>query len=311
MANFSRMKRLQIIALILIFFAQQTKGQQEQSFSHFMFQQAVYNPAASGNQESIQLNGLIRQQWIGLNGAPETYFVNIHSPLELLHGGIGATILNDKIGPFSSVGLKLAYAYKTSLWQGDFSTGLSVGLINESIDYGYFNVQDDPFLTSTAVESGMIFNVDAGAYYQEKDRLYIGLASTQLNQGKMIVAAGQTSLKRNIYLQGGYFFKLRQIPQVVFHPSAMLVYTSKAPLQLNIGFLGEYNKKFWAGVTYKNQSAIGLMTGLNFRQIAIGYVYEINTTELKNGGSHELMIGYKFLIEIEKGKKTYKNTRYL
>lgn len=306
-------KRLKTLTffIVLIFLVEEVQAQQEQTFTHFMFQQAVYNPAFVGSQPYIQLNGLMRQQWVGLSGAPETFFVNIHSPVSLLRGGVGATIINDKIGPFNSTGLKLAYAYRTRFWQGELSFGLSAGLINQAIKYSYFNVQDDPILIGTKDESGMIFNIDLGFFYEEKGKYYIGLSTTQLNQGKMTLEGGKISLTRNVYLHGGYNFALRQLPRIVFHSSAMAVYTAGAPLQINLGIIGEYNKKFWGGVTYKHQSAIGLLAGLYYKQFSVGYGYDINITALKNGGSHELMIGYRFLIEIEKGNKSYKNTRYL
>ncbi len=306
-------KRLSVFAFFVcvIFLVEEAKAQQEQTFTHFMFQQAVFNPAVVGNQPNIQLTGLMRQQWIGMTGAPETFFVNIHAPVSFLKGGVGATIINDQIGPFNSTGLKLAYAYRTQFWQGELSLGLSAGLINQAINYGYFNVQDDPLLTGSDEESGMIFNLDLGLYYQEKDHFYVGLSTTQLNQGKMILEGGATSLKRNIYLHGGYFFALRQLPRIVFQPTAMAVYTNGAPVQINLGIIGEYNKKFWGGVTYRHQSAIGLLAGMFYKQFSVGYAYEINVTPLKNSGTHELIVGYRFLIEIVKENKRYKNTRYL
>jgi type IX secretion system PorP/SprF family membrane protein len=306
-------KKLKVIAffIVVIFFVEDAEAQQEQSFTHFMFQQAVYNPAFVGSKPNIEFNGLMRQQWIGMSGAPETFFINIHAPIGFLSGGIGATIINDQIGPFNATGLKLAYAYQTRFWQGELSFGISAGMINKVIDYSYFNVQNDPILIGANDESGMIFNVDLGLFFQEKDRYYIGLSTTQLNQGKMTLEGGSTSLKRNVYLHGGYFITLRQLPRIVFHPSAMAVYTVGAPVQINLGVVAEYNKKFWGGVTYRHQSAIGLLVGLNYKQFNVGYAYEINTTLLKNGGSHELMLGYRFLIEIVKGSKSYKNTRFL
>lgn len=306
-------KRLEFSAffILLLVFTGKIYAQQEQSFAHFMFQPVVFNPAVVGNESNIQLNSLIRQQWVGLKGAPETYVFNIHAPISFLAGGVGATIIKDQIGPFNSTGLKIAYSYGIDFWQGNLKFGLSAGLINKSIDYGYFNVQDDPILAGSESESGMIFNLDAGIFYEVKDQYYFGISSTQLNQGKMILEAGSTSLKRNIYLHGGYYFELRQIPKILFHSSAMAVYTSASPLQINLGFVAEYNKKFWGGVTYKHQSAIGIMTGIFFKQFIASYAYEINLTPLKNGGSHELMLGYRFIIEIERGNKSYKNTRYL
>ena len=305
-------KTLKVIGFVMgIFLLQQAKAQQEQSFTHFMFQQAVYNPAATGNQQNIDFSGLMRQQWVGVSGAPETFFVNIQAPISFLRGGAGATIMKDQIGPFSSTGLKLAYAYRSLFWRGELSMGISVGLINKAINYNYFNVSDDPILVGTDNESGMIFNLDLGLFYQEEGRYYIGVSSTQLNQGSMAMAGGSTALKRNVYFHGGYFFSLRQFPQMVFQSSAMAVYTQGAPLQTNIGFTAEYNKKFWGGVIYKPQSGIALLAGVYFRQFRLGYSYDINTTPLKNGGSHELMIGYRFLIEVTKANKGYKNTRFL
>lgn len=306
-------KNLQVIAffVLVIFLVEEAKAQQEQTFTHFMFQQAIFNPAVTGNEPSILVNGLMRQQWVGLAGAPKTFFVNLQSPVSFLKGGAGATIINDQIGPFTSTGLKLAYAYRKKFWQGDLSFGLNAGFINKTINYAYFNVQDDPLLSGAGTESGMIFNLDLGVYYEEKGHYYIGISSTQINQGKMILEGGQTSLSRNFYLNGGYFFTLRQYPQFVFHASSMLEYTKGAPLQVNTGIIAEYNKKFWGGVTYRHQSAIGILVGLNYKQFSAGYGYEINMTPLKNSGTHELMIGYRFLIEIEKGNKSYKNTRYL
>ena len=91
-------RKLKVFAffVIIVFLVEEAKAQQEQSFTNFMFQQAIFNPAVTGNQPYVQFNGLIRQQWIGLSGAPETYFVNIHAPVSFLQGGVGATIINDQ-----------------------------------------------------------------------------------------------------------------------------------------------------------------------------------------------------------------------
>ncbi len=297
--------------MVVLLLVLKAKAQQEQTFTHFMFQQAVFNPAVSGNSPNIEFTGLIRQQWLGIAAAPKSFFVNIHAPISFLKGGVGATISNDQIGAFASTGLKLAYAYRKNFWQGQLSFGLSLGLINKSIDYTYFNVQDDPLLTGSDSQSGMIFNLDMGVYYEEKGRYYIGFSSTQVNQGSMVLENAKTSLQRNFYLHGGYYFSLRQFPRIIFQPSGMLVYSVGSPLQINIGMLGEYNKKFWGGVIYRHQSALGLLFGMNYKQFGVGYAYDLNITPLKNSGSHELMLKYRFKIETVKGNKRYKNTRYL
>ena len=79
-------------------------AQQEPQFTHYMFNNASINPGAVGSLPVLTATALARQQWIDLkdeNGnrvAPETYLISIESPVRILKGGLGITIMQDKIG---------------------------------------------------------------------------------------------------------------------------------------------------------------------------------------------------------------------
>lgn len=287
-------------------------AQQKQVFTQYMFVPSVYNPGFTGSRNAICATGIMKQQWVGVDGAPNNYAFSIESPVKLLRGGIGATIITDEIGGFKTTTLKLNYAYHKKIGDAFLGIGVGLGLVNEKLDFSLFNVKgDDPLLSGSDEESGMIFDIDAGLFFQKAEKWYIGISSTQINEGSMEVAGGATSLARSYIATGAYHFKFERMPKLVVSPSAFIAYMANAPLFINVGVIGEYNKRFYGGVVYTHQNAIALLAGVNYKNIKVGYAYDINTNPLKNGGSHEIRLGYCFKLEIDKAKRSYKNTRYL
>jgi len=305
-------KAIAFFVIITLLFAKNSDAQQEQTFTQYMFATSVYNPGFTGSQNAICAGAIMKQQWVGIEGAPTVYAVSIESPVKLLRGGLGGTIITDKIGAYNTTSVKLNYSYHKKIGDALLGVGLGLGIVNHKIDYSLFNVSgDDPYLAGSEEESGMIFDIDAGLYFQKADKWYIGLSSKRLNQGTMEISGGVTALARSYYATGGYYLKFERMPQLVISPSLFLAYTQDAPLLINAGLVGEYNKMFWAGVVYMHENAIGIMAGVNYKNIKVGYAYDVNITPLKNGGSHEIRLGYCFKLEIDKAKRSYKNTRYL
>ena len=56
------------------------------------------NPAYAGSRGQLSFAGLYRSQWVGLDGAPETFTLNLHSPIQNSRLGYGISIVNDNIG---------------------------------------------------------------------------------------------------------------------------------------------------------------------------------------------------------------------
>ena len=87
--------------------------------TQYMFNNMAFNPAYAGASEGINVTALIREQWIGFKDgdgnkvAPETMFLTADMPLKFLHGGIGLSIMQDKLGFFRNINMKLGYAKRT------------------------------------------------------------------------------------------------------------------------------------------------------------------------------------------------------
>jgi len=96
---------------------------------------------------------------------------------------------------------------------------------------------------------------------------------------------------------------------------SVLVKTDAASTQFDINALLKYNNQFWGGVSYRQTDAIVAMVGASFKDINIGYAYDITTSAMgenkRSSGSHEIMLGYCFKIEIERIPQSYRNVRFL
>ncbi len=73
--------KFNIIVLILLG-SSNVFSQQLPQFTQYMFNTISINPAYAGSRETLSLVGLHRSQWAGLDGAPTTQTLSIHSPLE-------------------------------------------------------------------------------------------------------------------------------------------------------------------------------------------------------------------------------------
>jgi type IX secretion system PorP/SprF family membrane protein len=113
--------------------------------------------------------------------------------------------------------------------------------------------------------------------------------------------SAMSRLKQHIYLHGGYkYFVTREW---AIEPTLVLRKVSATPFQLDFNVRTWYGKrswegnKIWGGVSYRTGDAINVMVGYIYqRKIEFGYSYDIGISKNRfyHGGSHELMLSFKF-----------------
>jgi len=314
--------RTKLIFVLLFFLFQgdfSLFAQQTSLITQYMFSNMAFNPAYAGSGGGICATGLVRQQWIGFQDAdgsktaPQLYMLTVDSPVKVLHGGVGGAIFQDQLGFFKNIAVKLGYAYRLEAGPGDFSIGLQVALQNGSYDFSKFKPTDenDPLLSGQSGKSGdMIFDINAGLFYKVPDTYYIGLSGENLLQSQGSTTHYQ--LRRTFYLAGGYQWDIPNHPAFELRPSLLFMYDGGA-FQANITALVLYNNKFYGGLGYRLQDAISVLAGLYIKGIHVGLAYDVSTSALSkyNSGSLEVMVGYCFKIDMDKYRKTYRNTRFL
>ncbi len=293
-------------------------SQQNTLITQYMFSNMAFNPAYAGNGAGICIHGLIREQYLGYKDedgnkvSPETFLLTVDSPIRILHGGVGGSISQDKIGFFSTLSVKVGYAYKASLGTGDLSIGLQLGFVNLKTDFSKFKPidSDDELINGKGSESDMMFDLSAGLFYKIQDKFWVGLSGDQLLQSKGKNTNYQ--LKRHFYLASGYQWVIPNHPAFELQPSLLLMYDG-AVFQFNLSALVWYNSKFYGGLAYRFQDAVSILAGLTIKSFRVGLAYDINTSKLSkyNSGSIEVMLGYCFKIDTDKFRKSYRNTRFL
>jgi type IX secretion system PorP/SprF family membrane protein len=315
------MKRLILIQMLLLslFYV---SAQQDPVFTHENFNKVHKNPAFAGLQGEICANIINRQQWVGLEGAPQSTMLTVNSPINLfgINSGVGISILDDRLGLESNFSGYIDYSYIHNLSVGTLSFGVKLGIYNKAYD-GVFRLPDGSTgggdgpdqIVPAEKDQGLSFDMSFGAVYTLND-FYVGISSMHLTQPKFNLQSGRELpfLKRHYYLMTGYKLDLSSKP-IEIYPNLIVRYDGASP-QFTINFNTVYNKKFWGGVTYRTTDALDINIGLElFNGIKIGYAYGLNFSKLlsANSGSHEVMIGYCFNLGFGGVPQKYRSVRFL
>lgn len=307
-------KYIFLIVFSFVFIA--ASGQQDPQFSQILFNPMSINPGYAGSLNMIGFGAINKLQWAGFGeGAPVSTAVSINAPISPFgfKSGVGLSILNDKYGFNSDLGISFAYAarFKVKVIDGNLGIGINGGVVNNTINPTW-TFPDGTADDAIPQEKESSINLDLGlGLYYNTDYMFFGVSATHLNESKINKSSKAAHYTRQYYLSGGYIVNFGQVWQ--FEPS-VLITTDISSSRYSFNSVVRYNKKFWGGVSYRIGEAITGMIGLElFNGIKVGYAYDYNTSRISkyNNGSHEFMLGYNFQLRKEKPPQQYKSIRFL
>lgn len=266
-----------------------------------MFNGLIYNPAVAGSRDLIDLVAISRNQWVGFEGAPITQSFTASAPLGKLRSGVGAYVINDKLGFESQISSGIDYAYQLPLQTAFISLGLGVGFLQKSIDGSKVNAinQADANLPQGKSAAFVVPDLSLGVMYVRKNA-YAGISFSHLTASSSKYAAtsgeGNIPFSRHIYGTAGYEYPLTahlDIRPTVFIKTTQNNLTNAT---FDLSSLLFYNKKVWFGLGYRSIDAAEVFAGFATGALRLGYCYDINTSRLAkfNGGSHEVVLMYQF-----------------
>jgi type IX secretion system PorP/SprF family membrane protein len=309
------MKKIAILFFVVL--SGLLKAQQDPQFSLNMFNIYSVNPAFSGSYDQFNALAIQRSQWVGFDGAPVTQHLSVESPVYFLHGGVGLSLLNDKVGQEYNKQISLSYAYQTKISRhSELGLGLNFGFVDLGVDGDWIapdgtNGSNDNLIPKTA-SNDVIPDLGFGLYYRKK-ALYVGYSITHLNQAKAVYddAAVDFKLRRHHYLILGWEYDVRG--DLVLHPS-LYIKTDQVSTQMDFNLNAKYGDHLWGGMTYRLDDALVLIAGYNINEnLKFGYAYDITTSDLKSesSGSHEILLRYSFKMRPPGKLPThYRNIRY-
>jgi type IX secretion system PorP/SprF family membrane protein len=255
------------------------------------------NPAYAGQRETLSITGLYRTQWVGVDGAPETFTFGVHSPLRNERVGLGLSIVNDAIGPVNEFNVNANFSYTIPL--DNRYTMLSFGvkggfhLLTSDWSEGIQQQLGDP----TFADNLNVFSPTVGAgLYLHTRKWYVGLSvpnflDTEHFDNAQISIAKE---RMNYYLIAGYVFDIDD--KLKFKPSTFVKAVSGAPIVVDVSANFLYNEKLTLGAAWRWDDSVSALAGFQIsNSLYVGYAYDATTTNLSNynSGSHEIVLRFE------------------
>lgn len=287
-------------ALALLGGATVTFAQQDPQYTMYMWNMMAINPGYTGSADVLNITALARQQWTGLDGAPSTQSVALHSPLRNENIALGFSLVNDRIGPVHTTLFNGNFAYRIRTGENTrLSFGLQAGVNMLQAKLGELaNVSANDPVFAQNVANELAPNFGFGVYYWGH-KGFLGLSAPKLlenNYGTVVTATGDASTlteRRHYFLSGGYLFRLSDALHL--RPMFMTKVVEGAPLSVDLNAMFILREKLWLGAAYRNQDSFAAIAAFQITdQLRAGYSYDMTTSNLRryNNGSHELMLSY-------------------
>lgn len=257
------MKKKLILIPVLVLCVQ-AFAQQRPHYTQYILNNYILNPALSGIENYMDIKLSMRDQWVGLKGAPKTSYFSIHGPIgkndyrtsatsfevpgqnprgkyywenytaAAPHHGAGMTIVHDRTGSFTRFSANATYAYHLGLTPTtNLAAGFSAGITRVGIDKTKqdFSGGGDPSDPATGAQiSGEINKIrpDLGVGFWLYSRSYfIGLAAQQIIPQKLSFTDDATFINEGRMVPHVFFtagYRFMVGEDVNMIPSVMLKY---------------------------------------------------------------------------------------
>jgi type IX secretion system PorP/SprF family membrane protein len=275
------------VSLLITLAIQTAAGQQSASYTQYMDNLTPLNSAYSLLDKAASVNTLFRQQYVGVNGAPNTFIFNGNLPLDNINGAAGLIINNDNFAVEHQTEFDAYFAKSVSL---------NAGFRNYIADYAGLAPGDPVFaddIRETKASAG--FGV---LYYT--DSYYVGLSVPQLTFRDL----GEGSLLDNNYFRNHYYFSAAYLATfdddnfITLKPAALASYVRGEPLIADISLTMYIRQMLGIGFDYRTNGEVAGIVSYNFSNFHIGYSYQFGTTynnfsEFSNA-THEITLSYRF-----------------
>ncbi|MGA2408530.1 MAG: type IX secretion system membrane protein PorP/SprF [Bacteroidales bacterium] len=311
-------------AIVLSFSFGAVFAQQVPMYSQYIMNGFLINPSFAGRDGYTTVNLTVREQWVGMAGAPSTYAASFQTrilknsfiskstavrkkivkPTKGGKVGLGGYIFNDNNGIMHRTGISLDYAYHIPMGRtGGIPNDLSFGLAMTAYQFAVnttgaiLSSQYDPLLNSYD-RSVFIPDFSFGASFTTT-KYYVGFAMSNLLRGSLLIA-DTSSTKRNelgnYFLTGGIKFPLT--PDWILEPSALIKASDMLlkSIQMDLTARVYYKEDYWVGLSWRTNDAIIALMGLKYDRFYFAYAFDFTLTDIRKQsfGTHELSLAVKF-----------------
>lgn len=293
------------------------QAQQEHQYTQFMYNKLLLNPAYAGARGVPSITGIYRNQWLGFDGAPQSFLASFNSPFLSPRVGVGITLSHLKIGLQRDFFGNLAYSYDLVAKENvSIRVGIqaSIRSLSVAFDEAKANQPGDPSIDAQRIND-FYGNVGAGLYATIAQQFYVGFSVPRIYSnvlGFNPIANKPTAREyRHYYATAGAILPLGN--DLSLMPAVLVKYVENAPIDADINLNFDIKKKFTAGLSARigGDNLLESMDLLVFWQVAdqvgIGAAYDFTLSKIRDytAGSIEVMVQ----ADLKKPGKNGKNNK--
>ena len=290
-----------IVALIMLLLSSNLFSQKAPVYYMQNMIRTGINPAYSGMDGIYNMVVLTRQQWVGFDGAPKSYFISASVPFSGRRAGIGFDAEIVSAGPSVQKGIFINYSYNLNITgNSSLSFGLRAGANIYSIDLNSLLVVDPgDHLFETSIENRILPNFGAGLHYSIGN-YYIDLSIPTFLRNELSASSddnvGEQNKENRVYAtEIGSMYILSE--KIKIQPSIAALFTERAPPLVDFKVTVELQDAVGFGFIYRSSGLFGghlsYKVSDNFilcyaYELPLAYNYQINS------GTHEVVLGINF-----------------
>jgi type IX secretion system PorP/SprF family membrane protein len=296
-----------INALLTLLFLQlflSAEAQQKAMYTQYMFNGLALNPAYSATDEALTISSLLRQQWVGLKGAPNTQTFTIHTPIKETNSSMGLSLIRDQIGEvITEQGGYVTFAQRVPMGENSYlAVGANMGISSYQADYSSNYTASPQSLADPVFEdySSLRGNFGLGVVFFTP-KYYIGLSSPHFYYrplGDFGSFGSKESYRPHYILQAGLIRSINE--NIKFKPHVIANYVNGSPVQIDFNASLLIAETLWLGGSYRSLDSFNAIAQIYVTPtIAFGYSYDFVSTELSRvqKGSHEISLKFRLPVK--------------
>jgi type IX secretion system PorP/SprF family membrane protein len=283
-------------------------------YSQYLHNGLLINPAYAGSREVLSFFLSGRLQWAGIDGAPKSETVSLHTLMKNDRVGLGLSGQFFQYGVSKLTSIYADYAYHVRIGKGKLALGLKAGFDMSNTNYSEAFRQtlsdpNDPVFKSND-KPYFLPNVGAGLYYYGK-KFFIGAAVpsflSYVTDGSKVSFDAFSDFDVNITAGALITFS----PSIKFKPSVYIDYSFQKTKNMRIDLNGNFiiYDMLWIGGSWRpsEQVAVGIVQFQINPQVMFGYSYDLPLGRMNNysKGSHEIVFRYEFSYKVSAANPRY------
>lgn len=281
-------------------------GQNTMRFSQFNFAQGINNPAAIAIDGKIMADLIYRNQWFGVDGAPNSAGLNAQYEFDG-NSSAGLNVYYDQIGLNKTTSFSLQGSYKLFVNRKKFvAFGLALGGDNEVRDLQAAKLNDPEDPSFAMSYSKFFINGGFGVFYKSPI-FYVGFSLPKLMQTSAFGRESKLAPKRWHYYTTLGWFVVNRNRKYMFNPHIQLKAVPNAPIQADVILRNSFLNTFSITVGYNTENAV--IAGVDFKfasRVRIGYSFSHSVGQLSKyqGSINELYLGVGLPYHNKRDEKT-------